>query len=297
MKRNYRFKRKEIKLRGLFTGLLVSMLLAGCGSSGKSDEKDVPKELVRQADQSVEAAGPLTTNIDEKIKNKVTTETTGETKKEEETKTIPETTEAVTEKSTEQDKERGEMKEAAVRYIQNFTEQEKSMYRLLTFFDYDMDGIPEMFLMMVGGSGNRVADVYRYQEGSFVMMTTAEIGDVQLENAYDVYRGENNHWFFIITNVWTHGGGVDVGVSKYDLQTKETTQLGYEAVTMSGQDDKSEYKNAQGEIISEEEFTEIMKEATDGYAQVEYQAKEVSVNSSDIRKDVEEAFEAYRIME
>ena len=173
------------------------------------------------------------------------------------------------------------------------------MFDIVSFFDYDMDGMPEMYLMMVGGTGNKEAFIYSYREGNFVESADDSVGDGNIDMYYEIYRNEDNQWIFLKKNIWTYGRGVDVCVSKYDLQTRETVILCYESVSMDGSgDESSSCKNGQGNEISEEEANHIVEEAIKGYTKINYEAKEAYIRgSSDIQKIVEEAFDAYCILE
>ena len=219
--------------------------------------------------------------------------------------TIVETTEAATEKSTEQekDKEREEMKDAAVAFLENEWEPMIRSYgsRIhLTFFDYDLDGLPEMYVMIVEPHGNRDGDIYSYQQGSYVKISQVTFGADDFDSIYEIYRNKDQQWRFLI-HTCEIGSQQTSGehFSVYDLQTKEEKRLCDKYYTWTESGDLVSYEDGQNNEISEEEFNRIIEEAIAGYEKVEYQTKEVglSLDSDVLQQAVEEALEGYRLLD
>ena len=71
--------RKKYILRGLYVGLAMTVLLGGCGSSGKSDTKVDQKEVVTKTQEGVEAEENSSVNKEEN--EAMTEEKMGETSK------------------------------------------------------------------------------------------------------------------------------------------------------------------------------------------------------------------------
>ena len=172
---------KKNKLRGLYAGLIMTMLLGGCGSSGSNGKKTDQKEVNTKAEKSVETTEDKLITDNEKEKNETMQEDKrGETSKEDIT-AISETAEGSTEvvisgeAESDQSKEQEITQEKLSGYVEqlrNFAEsgEWKSKFEKenldadpaqcnelqYNIFDLDENGIPEMLIYasapQLGGS-------------------------------------------------------------------------------------------------------------------------------------------------
>ena len=144
------------------------------------------------------------------------------------------------------------------------------------FFDYDMDGVLDLYMMYAGGSGNLCGEIYSYENGEF-----QNIGREDLEGDYEVFRNDNNEYLFLKDRVVTYGGGRDTEVSKYDLKTKTETLLAYQQEKF-GEDGWIEiYEDAQNNEIDKATYERIISDATEGYRKVEWEWDVINVRTKE----------------
>ena len=270
--------------------LMIASLISGCGSAGQNVKENTETDSLPQTKQMAETLKQGV--IDAEGKNEEISTT-----KESEVETT-QVLEVIDDQREERQQFETELKAAAVKYIENNNEYVPGIDFWLTFFDYDMDGVPEMYLMYAGGGGSLYGSIFKYKNGEFEEITSAGIGEGGFGEFYEVFCNADNEYLFIERCVWTYGGGRDTTVSKYNLKTQSEIFLAYEQLTMTEDGDIGKYEDDQHNEIDKAAYERIINNATEGYHKVEWQYKEINVQKKeDLEQAVEECFNGYKILE
>lgn len=162
----------------------------------------------------------------------------------------------------------------------------------ITFFDYDMDGILELYYCEEQGpTGIAFGDIYKYKDGKYYILESFSMGKSGNEY-YEVYKNSKNEYIFIEKEINTSAEGERCDVVKYDLQTKQREWIGH---SIEDYAEKKFYTKDNREI-SEAEYSQLKEKAIQGYENMEAAYKTVGLRPSDnIAEKVEEAWNGYSI--
>ena len=137
--KNQEYKILKIRGKSVITVLVVVSLLTGCGLSQETVKENKQVVSVSQTEQIPDTSEKSTLDKEVHYEETSTTEIT-----------LAETTQMLEEvdvQKEEREKFNTELKAAAVKYINNNNEYVPNHSFAIAFFDYDMNGVPDLYMM------------------------------------------------------------------------------------------------------------------------------------------------------
>ena len=245
--------RKKYILRGLYVGLAMTVLLGGCGSSGKSDTKVDQKEVVTKTQEGVEAEENSSVNKEEN--EAMTEEKMGETSKED-AAAISETAESstkVVESESGQSKDQEMTQEKLSGYVEQLRSFAESGEWKSKFEKENLDADPgecnELEYKIFDMDGNGIPEMLIYA-------SAPQLGGSHLMSMSCFCIIENNEISFVLSGSTTDGsmGGTTISMVKRkdsgELQIAKSLKVG----GFGGDMLKNHYYSYRDALLKEEKF-------------------------------------------